>query len=131
MSGRYFLPLSSPRRARPWPALPDSRFAQADAQAARESDQEAQKRAARTEDARRAFESESRKELDHLQKALAQTEAKLVSANEKVGQLSEAIQCTETESTRLGQERDQLQSMLTTTVSFSHTQDFIFSTVKP
>ena len=84
--------------------------AQADAQAARESDREAQKRAARSEDARRSFEEGTRKEIDRLQKSLGQSEAQVAIAHEKVEHITQNLQRAEAETTRLREERDQLHS---------------------
>lgn len=69
--------------------------AQADAQAARESDREAQQRAARSEDARRAAEVESRKETDRLQTALARAEAQAETGRVEIERLAQRLTATD------------------------------------
>jgi chromosome segregation ATPase len=77
--------------------------AQADAQAARESEREAQQRAARSEDARRAAEVESRKETDRLQTALARAEAQAEAGRVEIERLTQRLTVTEAEAKRATQ----------------------------
>lgn len=71
-------------------------------------------RGSRSEDARRAFEAETRKEIDRLQKSLGQSEAHVAVAHENVERLTQAAKSAEAETTHLGQKRDQLQARVAT-----------------
>jgi chromosome segregation ATPase len=87
--------------------------AQADVHSARESDQESQKRARLSEDARRAAEIESRKEIDGLQKELARAEAQAETSRADLMRLKQLVATAEAEGKRVRQEHEQLQKQLT------------------
>ncbi len=86
--------------------------AQGDIQSMRESEREAQQRAARSEDARRAAETENRKEFDRLQKALARAEAQVESSCAEVERLTSQLTAAQTEREKIEKDRGELEKRL-------------------